>query len=303
MAFFTHRGILTDIGTIQSHSIFNSKSETITSGVGAGTEIMNNIVIGGHTGHSASNSITHQKTILTLSFLKISGEVYSDIIIPKMAMYEILKKGHEVGIIVEGNELLASKNFTSGIKFKKGDRKEFKSDSSYTGLFLAIFFGALLCLINVYFGLLFLGVGVFFTSMAFADKANFNKAIFEENEENLRLAFERIAWDSPPLTPPTNTIKILFNNKTILSLSADTIIGKEQLKDIHPDSSYYDERQFQILKSGSNWIIEHCDGAPLETIVNGTKLTSSLVITDGMIVSVGYSRKLIEKMPIMLKYA
>jgi hypothetical protein len=66
--------------------------------------------------------------------------------------------------------------------------------------------------------------------------------------------------------------------------------------------TYYD-RQFRLFKSSSNWKIEHCAGASLETIVNGVQLTEPTIVTNGMIVSVGYSGRGVEKLPITLKLA
>jgi hypothetical protein len=122
MEFYTFRGILDDIGTLQSNSTFSTVSQSFTqdTGLGIGREFNNGVIAGGHRDHATTNSSsrTTQNTVLTLSFLKTGDKTHYEVTIPKMAMFEILRKGDEIGIILMNNNIVTVKNFTSGMKIQ-----------------------------------------------------------------------------------------------------------------------------------------------------------------------------------------
>jgi hypothetical protein len=134
-------------------------------------------------------------------------------------------------------------------------------------------------------------------------------------QEDYNMALETIGWNNQTPSPTSggstqntesttsSNINIIYNNLTALTIREDTTLGKDNFKDLHADSRYYDDRQFKLFKSGSNWKIEHCAGASLETIVNGIQLTEPKIVTNGMIVAVGYSGRGVEKLPITLRLA
>ena len=64
-----------------------------------------------------SNSTTTSKLVLTLTLLKVGNDVYSDLNVPLESMFEILKVGNEISIIVSSDgKLLAVKNHTQDIQ-------------------------------------------------------------------------------------------------------------------------------------------------------------------------------------------
>ncbi|WP_174627721.1 DUF4011 domain-containing protein [Candidatus Methylobacter favarea] len=99
----------------------------------------------------------------------------------------------------------------------------------------------------------------------------------------------------------TEVVKIFFNENEVYSIESDKALGRQQFKDIHNDAYYYSDPQFRLFKSYSDWHIEHCETATLETIVNGNTLTGLLVVTDGMVVGVGRASKKLIKLPVTLK--
>jgi hypothetical protein len=68
-------------------------------------------------GGMKSNSTTTSETILTLSLIKVGNDVYSDLNVPLESMFEILKVGDEIAVIVSSDgSLLAVKNHTQDIQ-------------------------------------------------------------------------------------------------------------------------------------------------------------------------------------------
>ena len=77
--------------------------------------------------------------------------------------------------------------------------------------------------------------------------------------------------------------------------------GKQEFKGLHEDAQYFSNPQFKLFKNEREWYIEHCGAAINQTIVNGIILGSPLLITDGMIVTVGNLEKGIQKLPLTLR--
>jgi hypothetical protein len=97
------------------------------------------------------------------------------------------------------------------------------------------------------------------------------------------------------------SIELIINEQVALSIESDVEIGKQQLQSFHPEAHYYSDPQFRLFKTDAGWNIEHDETAINETIVNGVKLTDSLLITNGMVISVGNTAKCVLKLPIILK--
>ena len=97
------------------------------------------------------------------------------------------------------------------------------------------------------------------------------------------------------------SIELIINDQVALSIKSDTEIGKQQLQSFHPEAHYYSDPQFKLFKTDAGWHIEHDETAINETIVNGVKLTDPVLITDGMVISVGNAAKGIQKLPIVFK--
>ena len=97
------------------------------------------------------------------------------------------------------------------------------------------------------------------------------------------------------------SIELLINDQVALSIESDVEIGKQQLQSFHPEAHYYSDPQFRLFKTDAGWNIEHDETAINETMVNGIALAVSVLITDGMVISVGNAAKGIQKLPIIFK--
>ena len=354
--YYTYRGILDGIGSLQekrttfTNSNFSSSSNTGTNGVFAARQInhgaLNGWVVGAHREQSTTNSSaststsTHTDIQLTISFLKTGDKTHYDVYVPRRAMFEILKKGNDVGVVLSQGCILAVKNFTNGMELKEdyveipaNHSNDSDSDVFTTMLFLFIGLPVFLMVVSAFFKAIIAVIGVvvligFVVLIGgyFKNISTFINSWYQQRSERIekekrekeeakekakQLAKEKekqrkdawfnalasIGWN----VANNSVIIIFFNNQKIITVSANMTLGKEQFKDVHADSRYYDEHQFKLYKSGANWHIAHCAGAPLETIIDGVKLSEPIIVTDGMIVSVGYSARRVEKLPITLK--
>jgi len=338
--YYTYRGILDDIGSLQekrttfTNSNFSSSSNTGTHGVFAARQInhgaLNSWVVGAHREQSTTNSSaststsTHTDVQLTISFLKTGDKTHYDVYVPRRAMFEILKKGNDVGVVLSQGSILAVKNFTNGMELKEDyvaiPAKQYNHSDSNVFWFWALSFIYFLLALNIFKGytilLILIGV-VFRKKISFFIKSwHQRNSVRIENKRLIRKAAKQLAkekekqrkdaWFNALASIGWNVannsvVNIFFNNQKIITVSANMTLGKEQFKDVHADSRYYDDHQFKLYKSGANWHIAHCAGAPLETIIDGVKLSEPVIVTEQMIVSVGYSERRVEKLPITLK--
>ena len=97
------------------------------------------------------------------------------------------------------------------------------------------------------------------------------------------------------------SIELIINDQVVLSIESDVEIGKQQLQSFHPEAHYYSDPQYRLFKTDAGWNIEHDKTALNETIVNGVKLIDPILITDGMVISVGNAAKGVLRLPIIFK--
>jgi len=78
-----------------------------------------------------------------------------------------------------------------------------------------------------------------------------------------------------------------------LTVSLAAKFGKVHFKTWHPDfEKYMAEEQFRLFKNTTGtWMIEHCAGAKNATVGNAKAITTSTVVTSGMVVALGKTGK------------
>ncbi len=295
------KGILNQIGTLQKSTVTDTKRSDIFGGKSFG----GGIFVGGRSG----NSHTTRQQSLTLSFLKIGDKLYEEIIIPKLVMYEILKSGDTIGLVFSGNgkKLLAVNNYSLDMEAKHGYAEDCSLWMLDLGLIMAII-GMMLVASHVGLGTVgILLVGIALTTWGFKRK--------EITKQNWLDALRSIGWNGiepeaeaePEAEPEAETLTlyksldIIFNDKKAYSVNVDKEFGKQEFKSLHEDAQFFSNPQFKLFKNASEWYIEHCGSAINQTIVNGIILASPLLITDGMIVTVGNLGKSIQKLPLTLR--
>lgn len=295
------KGIVEQVGTLQKSTVSNTDRSDIL----VGQRFKNGIFAGGRKGKSR----TTRTQLLTLSFLKIGDNLYEEVIIPKLAMYEVVKKGDEIGVVFfkDGQKLLAVNNFTLGMQIKDGSTATSNEWTICIGLIITV-----LGLVfvppnngNGQIATILIGLILFF--FGFIRKRKWLAALkyigwdgFKTKEKKVPLEKK----DTPPLTIATaayKSVDIIYNDKKVYSVTSDRTFGKQELKDLHSDSQFLSNPQFRIYQHTDNWYIEHCKTATNQTIINGVQLESPLVIADGMIITVGNSKKGIQKLPLILR--
>ena len=109
---------------------------------------------------------------------------------------------------------------------------------------------------------------------------------------------------APPITPPPNkcAVEIRFNGKDVTTINANTAeLGKQLFKSLHADAQYLSNPQFRLSRKDGGWVIEHCETATNETVVDGVKLVGAIPARDGMRVEVGNTTRGIVKFPLHLR--
>ena len=99
---------------------------------------------------------------------------------------------------------------------------------------------------------------------------------------------------------PAKSLSILFDGKHVSQINVDAELGKQSFKSLHADAQFMSNPQFKLYRRGDIWMIEHCQTATNETLVDGRKLSEAEPVRDGMRVAVGNSAKGIEKLPLQL---
>jgi serine/threonine protein kinase len=100
---------------------------------------------------------------------------------------------------------------------------------------------------------------------------------------------------------PAKAVEMLFDGKRVTQVSVDAEFGKQTFKALHADAQFMSNPQFKLFRRGNIWMIEHCQSATNETLVDGRKLAETEPVRDGMRVAVGNSAKGIEKFPLQLQ--
>ena len=100
----------------------------------------------------------------------------------------------------------------------------------------------------------------------------------------------------------TAPVELWLDGRCITRVSTNSEIGRYTFKGIHDDYQFLPSSQFKLFRAATSgaWMIEHCNGATNETIVDGHPLTAPIEIADGMHVAVGNSKKKIEKLPLTI---
>jgi len=100
----------------------------------------------------------------------------------------------------------------------------------------------------------------------------------------------------------TAFVELWLDGRCITRVSTNSEIGRYTFKGIHDDYQFLPSSQFKLFRAATSgaWMIEHCNGATNETIVDGHPLTAPIEIADGMHVAVGNSKKKIEKLPLTI---
>jgi hypothetical protein len=293
MNFTTSIGTLEKLGTLQKSMV----SHTERMDVVVGKKMDYGIFAGGRKGASR----TTREQILTLSLMKVGDDLFEDVYIPKLAMYEILKEGDEVGIVLseDGYRLLAVKNSTSDMKIVYG--YHYQSAFKWLGIFLLI-----IGLLSLSFN-----IGIFQLAFIAASLALMLIGIKKNRtvHHNWLKALDFINWDDsetdldplPTPTPVYGLVEIFYNDNKLYSVSVDRAFGKNEFKDLHSDSQYFSNPQFRLFNVSDVWFIEHCGTATNQTILDGLKLDSPIALKEESIICVGNLNKGILKLPLTLR--
>ena len=78
-------------------------------------------------------------------------------------------------------------------------------------------------------------------------------------------------------------------------------MGKAHFRNLDDDAQFLSEPQFHIYPTEDGWAIAHEQSATNETLIDGNKLHDPVYVRDGMRISVGNSKKGIEKFPLTLR--
>lgn len=106
---------------------------------------------------------------------------------------------------------------------------------------------------------------------------------------------------SPPTGVSSKSVEIYFDGKKVTQATVEAEFGKQVFKSTHADAQFLSNPQFKLRKQAGQWMIEHCDSATNETIVDGHKLAGAEPVRNGMRIAVGNSAKGVEKFPLILK--
>ena len=136
MNFISLNGRLELVGKIQKHTVTNTKGDSTSLFLGQ----MSSSHLFGGIRKGSSRYRTTREIIQVLSFLKVGGDSYDEVVVPKLAMYELLKKGDDVGVVLSANgrELLAVNNHTLDTKFKATYSAKWSNISFILGIVLMI---------------------------------------------------------------------------------------------------------------------------------------------------------------------
>lgn len=273
------KGIVERVGTLQKSTVSNTERSDIL----VGQRFKKGIFAGGRKGVSR----TTRTQLLTLSFLKIGDNLYEEVSIPKLAMYEVLKKGDEIGVVFfkNGQKLLAVNNFTLDMQIKDGSTATSGERTIQIGLIITVLGLVLIPLIPI---------GLIFFHFGFTRKREWLAALKYIGWYGSKTKAKKVPFAH-------KSVDIIYNDKKVYSVTADRTFGKQELNDLHSDAQFLSNPQFRLYQHACNWYIEHCKTATNQTLIDGIKLESALVIVDGMIITVGNADKGIQKLPLILR--
>jgi hypothetical protein len=295
------KGIVEQVGSLQKSTVSNTDRSDIL----VGQRFKNGIFAGGRKGKSR----TTRTQLLTLSFLKVGDNLYEEVIIPKLAMYEVLKKGDEIGVVFlkDGQKLLAVNNFTLDIQIKDGSTASSNEWTICIGLIITVLGLVFVPPSNGNSQIVAILIGLILFFFGFIRKRKWLAALKYIGWDGFKTKVKKellVKKDTPTRTITTvayKSVEIIYNDKKVYSVITDRTFGKQELKDLHSDSQFLSNPQFRLYQHTDNWYIEHCKTATNQTIINGVQLESPLLIADGMIITVGNSKKGIQKLPLTLR--
>lgn len=99
----------------------------------------------------------------------------------------------------------------------------------------------------------------------------------------------------------TKRLSIQFEGREVLTVGAESRLGKPHFERLHEDARYLGKPQFRLFREGGIWMIEHDPGAANATMVNGERLIGAVPVTPGLAVCVGNPDKGISKFPLTLQ--
>ena len=133
MIFYSINGFVDQVGKLEKHLVTNTDRTSLFLGKKGSR--------GGFGGVLRGKSQTTRNITLVVSFFKIGNETFTDVVIPKLAMYEILRKGDHVGVVVSknGKNLLAVNNKTLNIKLEFGYKNNWENILFLSGITITVF--------------------------------------------------------------------------------------------------------------------------------------------------------------------
>jgi len=105
----------------------------------------------------------------------------------------------------------------------------------------------------------------------------------------------------PPAKEKKDTLIIFFGDKKVTEVGVATRLGKTHFRGLDSDAQFLSDPQFHLYPSPAGWMVSHEESATNETLVDGKGLREPLPVKDGMRISVGNSKKGIEKFPLILR--
>lgn len=133
MIFNSINGLLGDVGKLQKRLVTNTERTSFFLGQKG--------LRGGFGGIVKGKSQTTRDITLIISFFKIGNETFTEVVVPKLAMYEVLRRGDLIGVVLSrnGKELLAINNFTANIKLEFGYINNWENILFLSGIAITIY--------------------------------------------------------------------------------------------------------------------------------------------------------------------
>jgi len=104
-----------------------------------------------------------------------------------------------------------------------------------------------------------------------------------------------------PAKETERSLALYWGDRKVTEVNVSTRLGKTHFRSLDSDAQFLSDPQFHLFPSKEGWRVAHEESATNETLVDGQALTDPLLVRDGMRVSVGNSKKGIEKFPLTLR--
>jgi serine/threonine protein kinase len=99
-------------------------------------------------------------------------------------------------------------------------------------------------------------------------------------------------------------IRLVAGDSKEVTFNITSEVGSRALKDIHPDSVFFHEKQFILEKGGDGkWCLVPNTSAPNETLLNGRAAKRRTLLNEGDVLAVGREAKGVVKLPMTVRLA